>query len=53
MHELAITQQILEFTLRTARERGAKRVTAIRLRLGPFSGIVPECIQIYLDVLED
>ena len=51
VHELAITQQILEFTLRTARERGAKRVTAIRLRLGPFSGVVPECIQIYLDVL--
>ncbi|HIR48059.1 MAG TPA: hydrogenase maturation nickel metallochaperone HypA [Candidatus Caccousia avicola] len=51
MHELAVTQNILEISLNAAQEQGAVRIRAIRLSIGPFCGIVPECIQIYLDVL--
>ena len=51
MHELAVTQSILDISLNAAREQGASRIRAIKLRLGPFSGIVPECIQMYLEVL--
>ena len=51
VHELAVTQNILEISLKAAQEQGAVRIRAIRLSIGPFCGIVPECIQIYLDVL--
>ena len=51
MHELAITQQILNISLQAAQEQGAKRIRTIRLRMGPFSGVVPECVEMYLEVL--
>ena len=51
MHELAITQSILDLSLKAAKEQGAVRIRSIRLVMGPFAGIVPECVQMYLDVL--
>ena len=51
MHELAITQSILDISLKAAAAQHACRIRAIRLTIGPFSGIVPECVQMYLDVL--
>ena len=51
MHELAITQSILDISLQAAQARHARRIRAIRLTLGPFSGVVPDCVQMYLDVL--
>lgn len=51
MHELAVTESILAISLKAAEEKGASKIRAIRLSIGPFCGIVPECIQIYLDVL--
>ena len=51
MHELAITQSILKIALDTAAGQHARRIRAIRLTLGPFSGVVPDCVQMYLDVL--
>lgn len=53
MHELSITESILRTSLEEADKRHASKITAIRLRLGPFSGIVPECIQTYLDLLAE
>ncbi len=41
MHELALCQALLEQVLGTARERGAHRVTAIVLRIGPLAGVEP------------
>ena len=51
MHELAITQSILDISLQAAQAQHARRIRAIRLTMGPFSGVVPECVQMYLDVL--
>ena len=51
MHELAITQSILDISLKAAEAQHAGRIRAIRLTIGPFSGVVPECVQMYLDVL--
>ena len=53
MHELSITQEILRYSLQEALRQGADKIRTIRLRLGPFSGIVPECIQMYLDLLSE
>lgn len=51
VHELSITQGILNISLQAAAEQHASRIREIRLRMGPFSGVVPECVQMYLDVL--
>lgn len=51
MHEMEITQHILQDVLTTAQNYQAKRVTEITLALGPFCGFVPECIQMYMDVI--
>lgn len=51
MHELAITQSILDIARTVADEHGAKRVKSVRIMLGEYSGVVPQCIQYYFDVV--
>jgi hydrogenase nickel incorporation protein HypA/HybF len=51
MHELAITQNVLDMVLDKAREAGASRVTGINMVIGGMSDVVDECVQFYLDVL--
>ena len=51
MHELAITQSILDISQKAAEEHGAKRVKSVRIMLGEYSGVVPQCIQYYFDVI--
>ncbi len=53
MHELSITEHILEYAIGEAKRQHASRIQAIRLRIGSFSGIVPECIQMYSDLLAE
>ena len=53
MHELSITESILRTSLEEAKKQGAVKIRTIRLLLGPFSGVVPECIQTYLDMLAE
>ena len=49
MHELSVTQSILETVLRSATEHGAKRITRIRLAVGELSDLNEEWIQRYFD----
>ncbi len=51
MHELSITQSILEIVHRHATDAGALRVTQIRLVVGGLTGFVPDSIQFYFDLL--
>ena len=51
MHELAITQSILDIARKAADEHGAKRVKSVRIMLGQSSVVVPQCIQYYFDVI--
>ncbi len=53
MHELSITEHILQYALEEAQKIGAQKIRIIRIVLGPFSGLVPECIQMYLDLLSE
>jgi hydrogenase nickel incorporation protein HypA/HybF len=53
MHELGITEQLLELTLRHAEEAGAERVTRLNLVIGEFSSVVDESIQFYWDMLAE
>lgn len=51
MHELAVTQSIMEIAERHARQAGAQRILAIRLVIGDLTGFVDDSIQFYFDFL--
>lgn len=52
MHELAITQNILDIALSQAKAAKAKKVNKINLVIGELSGVVSDCIQFYFDFLK-
>ncbi|MDD3947879.1 MAG: hydrogenase maturation nickel metallochaperone HypA [Anaerolineaceae bacterium] len=49
MHELAVTESILEIVLDSARKNQASAVTDITLTIGSLSSIVDDCVQFYWD----
>jgi len=51
MHELSITQHILDIVTRHAQRADAKRVTSINLVVGELTGFVDDSIQFYFDML--
>jgi hydrogenase nickel incorporation protein HypA/HybF len=53
MHELAVTESILEISLRHAREAGAARIARIHLVLGELSSIVDDSVQFYWDMISE
>ena len=53
MHELSIMQSALDQVLEKARQAGASRVHAIRLRIGVLSGVVPDALQFAFEALAD
>ena len=44
MHELALTEGIIQIVREQAEKNGFDRVLEIRLRVGEYSGIVPDCL---------
>lgn len=51
MHELRITESILNIVLKHAEANQALKIVKIHLRIGEFSDIVDEWIQRYFDYL--
>ena len=49
MHELAVTESILDIALRHS--NGAKRITNIYLVIGQLSSIVDDSVQFYWDIV--
>ncbi|BCR06577.1 putative hydrogenase nickel incorporation protein HypA [Desulfuromonas versatilis] len=45
MHEVGITQSIVEIAERTARSGGAKRVLSVTVEIGALSGVIPEAVE--------
>jgi hydrogenase nickel incorporation protein HypA/HybF len=51
VHELSITQNILNIVNEHAQRAGAARVTAIHLTVGELTGFVDDSLQFYFDML--
>jgi hydrogenase nickel incorporation protein HypA/HybF len=51
MHELSVTEAILNTTIKYAQKERANRVTDIYLVIGDLSSIVDDCIQFYWEIL--
>jgi hydrogenase nickel incorporation protein HypA/HybF len=51
MHELGVSENIVNITLAKAGEAQANKVIQINLVVGELSGFVPDCIQFYFDTL--
>jgi hydrogenase nickel incorporation protein HypA/HybF len=49
MHELAITQSLLNLTLKHAETAGAKQVNQLNIVIGQMSSVVDESVQFYWD----
>jgi hydrogenase nickel incorporation protein HypA/HybF len=53
LHELAVTESVLEIAQRHAREAGASRITDIYLVIGRLSSVVDESVQFYWDIISE
>ena len=51
MHELGITEQLLNLTLEHAARAHASRVTRLNLVIGELSSVVDESIQFYWEIM--
>lgn len=53
MHELPVTQSIINICSEEAEKNNAKKVSKINLKIGDLSGLVPDCIQYYFDIISE
>ncbi len=51
MHELPVAENILEISLRHARQAEARRITDLNLVIGQLASIVDDSIQFYWDII--
>ena len=50
MHELALTEGIIAIVEQEARKSGFSRVLEITLRVGEFSGVIPDCLREFFPI---
>jgi hydrogenase nickel incorporation protein HypA/HybF len=53
MHELSVTESILEIAISHAKKAGAIKVTQINLVIGRLSSIVDDSVQFYWETMSD
>jgi hydrogenase nickel incorporation protein HypA/HybF len=51
MHELSVTQSLLDIALRHAERAAAKRITRLNIVIGELATIVDESVQFYWDMI--
>lgn len=49
MHELSITQNIIDIVLDQAKESGAKKVNQVNLEIGELTQVVGDCVAFYFE----
>ena len=50
MHELSLANKLVELAEETAREAGARRVTAVALKVGALSGVSVDALRFAFDI---
>ena len=53
MHELAVTESILNIAVQHASQAGAVRVTQLNLVIGQLASIVDDSVQFYWDMISE
>lgn len=53
MHELSLTQALLEQVRAVAREHGSPRVERVRVRIGEYAGVEAEALRFAFETLRD
>jgi hydrogenase nickel incorporation protein HypA/HybF len=53
MHELAVTESILEIAVRHAKQQNAARITELFIVMGEWSSTVDDSVQFYWDMLSE
>ena len=53
MHELGITQEMINIALDKAKEVDARKINRINLVIGEMSGIIDDSVQFYFDFLSE
>lgn len=53
MHELSVTENVLEIALKHAVAADASRVTLVNLTIGQLSSIVDDSVQFYWDIITE
>jgi hydrogenase nickel incorporation protein HypA/HybF len=51
MHELPVTQNLLEIAMRHAQQSNAQRILGLNIVLGQFASIVDDSVQFYWDLI--
>lgn len=51
MHELSVTESILEIATRHAEKAAARKITTLHLVIGQMASIVDDSIQFYWDII--
>ena len=51
MHEMAVTQSILDIAIKHAEQAGASQILGINLVIGEMLGVVDDSLQFYFDFL--
>ena len=53
MHELSVTESILEIAIRHAQAQKAKKITGLYLVIGQWSSVVDDSVQFYWDMVSE
>jgi hydrogenase nickel incorporation protein HypA/HybF len=51
MHEMSITQSLLEIALRHAEQANARRIVRLNMVIGELASIVDDSVQFYWDII--
>lgn len=51
MHEMTITQGILDIALESAKNNGAAKINSVNLTIGSLSQVVPDCVAFYFEIM--
>jgi hydrogenase nickel incorporation protein HypA/HybF len=51
MHEMSITQSLLEIALRHAERADAQRITRLNMVIGELASVVDDSVQFYWDII--